>query len=88
MDLSNPISIAAKFDTVSKKLSTKLTMAGNWAERDGKIKGNKINSKVVADTILEIYNLGKGAIPMLELAKEVEQGISRIIQTKGKQKIL
>ena len=88
LDLSNPISIAAKFDTVSKKLSTKLTMAGNWAERDGKIKGNKINSKVVADTILEIYNLGKGAIPMLELAKEVEQGISRIIQTKGKQKIL
>ena len=87
LDRKNPLSIAGKFDTVSKKLNTELTAAGNWAERDGKIKGNKINSKVVSDTILEIYNSGKGTMPLPELAKEVEQGMSRVIQTKGRQRI-
>ena len=87
LDRKKPLSIAGKFDTVSKKLNTELTAAGNWAERDGKIKGNKINSKVVADTILEIYNSGKGTMPLPELVKEVEQGMSRVIQTKGRQRI-
>lgn len=87
LDRTNPTSVAGKFNAVSKKLNAELTAAGNWAERDGKIKGNKINSKVVPNTIEDIYNSGKGTIALPELVKEVDQGISLITQTKGRQKI-
>ncbi len=80
-------SVANRFYSVREKLIQKLASDGNWAERDGKIRGNKIKSKVVATTIDDIFTSGKGTISLLDLKKEVEQGIIKIRQTKGKQKI-
>lgn len=78
---------ANKCFRIREELIQKLASDGNWAERDGKIRGNKIKSRVVDATIDDIFASGKGTIPLLDLKKEVEQGIIKIRQTKGKQKI-
>ena len=78
---------ANKCFRIREELIQKLATDGHWAERDGKIRGNKIKSRVVDATIDDIFASGKGTIPLLVLKKEVEQGIIKIRQTKGKQKI-
>lgn len=80
-------SITYKYYKTYEKLIELLKKEGGWAERDGKIKGNKVNSKVNDTVLNEIIRLDKRTLSIVDLSKEVQEGIAKIEQAQGKQLI-
>lgn len=82
-----PESISNKYYQIQDKLIESLKKEECWADRDSKIKGKKIYTKVNEVTLNDIILSGKGTKTFADLSMEVQEGIVKIGQSQGQQPI-